>query len=197
VVAANATESRAVIRSRVGDGGARTVLTGSPLDEARVVRIERRRILVDASGELGELDFDLDTGDESATEPGAPLTASPAPSSAPGAPVSRAGDGAYEIDGETFRRISADPAALMRDARFVPDTVRTGAGGWRVFALKPGSLFAQLGLVDGDVLRAIGSTRLAGLDATLAGLTELRDAHAFEVTLERGQIERTLRYRVR
>ncbi len=193
VVAANPVESRAVVRPRGSDGGARTLLAGSALDETRVVRIEQRRVVVDASGRLEALAFELDATDESAAEPGA----APAPTSAPDSAVTRAGDGTYEIEAETFRRVGADPARLMRDASFVPNTGRTGTDGWRVFAVKPGSLFAQLGLVDGDVVRAIDATRLSGLDATLAGLTALRDAHAFEVTVERGQIERTLRYRVR
>lgn len=193
VVAADAAESRAVIRPRGADGDARTLVPGSIVDDARVTRIEPRRILVDARGAVEALAFDLDTSTESVADP----RASPVPAPTPDVPVTRAADGAYEIDGETFRRLGADPAPLMRDARFVPDGNRPGADGWRIFAVKPGSLFAQLGLVDGDVVRAVGSTRLAGLDATLAGLTALREAHAFEVTVERGHVERTLRYRVR
>ncbi len=84
-------------------------------------------------------------------------------------------------------------AALVDDAvarLTAPPTIPAGASGWRVFAVRPGSLFARLGLVDGDVVRAIGSTRLAGL-------ASLRDGRAFEVTVDRGELERTRRYRVR
>lgn len=192
VVDASGLGSRAVVRTRgVADDTGRTLGIGAVLEDARVLAVERHRILVGSEGEVEQLGFDLDAGSTS------PAHAPPAPSTPAGAAVSRASDGAYEIDGDTFRRLSLDPAPLMREARFVPDTDPAGTGGWRVFAVLPGSLFAQLGLVDGDVVRAIGSTRLAGLDATLSGLASLREGHAFEVTVERGQLERTLHYRVR
>lgn len=194
VVDASGPGSRAVVRTRGdADDAGRTLGIGAALEDARVLAIEPRRVLVGSGDAVEQLGFDLDAQSSAAAETTPAAQASPPD----GAAVSRASDGAYEIDGETFRRLSLDPAPLMREARFVPDTGPAGAGGWRVFAVRPGSLFAQLGLVDGDVVRAIGSTRLAGLDATLSGLASLRDGHAFEVTVERGQLERTLRYRVR
>lgn len=194
VVDASGPGSRAVLRARgTADDAGRTLGIGAALEDARVLAIDRRHVLVGSGDAVEQLGFDLDAESASPEE----ATPGAVPSAPAGAAVSRASDGAYEIDGETFRRLSLDPAPLMRDARFVPDTGPAGAGGWRVFAVRPGSLFAQLGLVDGDVVRAIGSTRLAGLDATLTGLASLRDGRAFEVTVERGQLERTLRYRVR
>ena len=80
---------------------------------------------------------------------------------------------------------TADPAQVTSGGRAVP-VVDGAQGGFKLYAIRPGSAYAALGLEDGDVVRAINGTPVASADQIL----ELVARSTGQITLDlfrRGQ----------
>jgi len=57
--------------------------------------------------------------------------------------------------------------------------------GFKLFAIRPGSLFSLLGMVSGDVVRRINGFEMNTPANALEAYTRLRDANRIDVDLER------------
>lgn len=68
----------------------------------------------------------------------------------------------------------AAPDAVMRSARIVPAMENGKTLGFKLFGIRPGSPFANLGLLNGDRLTELGGTKLDGVEALMKALPELK-----------------------
>jgi general secretion pathway protein C len=66
--------------------------------------------------------------------------------------------------------------------------------GFRLDAIRPGSIFAHLQLENGDVLKAVNGAELSTPDAALSLYTKLRSASHLSLVVERGGATQTLDY---
>lgn len=57
--------------------------------------------------------------------------------------------------------------------------------GFKLFAIRPDSLFARIGMVNGDVVRRINGFEMSTPENALEAYARLRDANQVEVVLER------------
>jgi general secretion pathway protein C len=69
--------------------------------------------------------------------------------------------------------------------------------GFRVFAIRPGSLFARLGMTNGDTILAINGNDMSTPDQALALYSKLRNASHLSLELERRGGRQTLDYVIR
>jgi general secretion pathway protein C len=74
--------------------------------------------------------------------------------------------------------------------------VNGAANGFEVFAVRPGSIIARLGLQNGDVLRSMNGYVLNGLDQALEVYGRLRSVSSLEVEIERRGRVMSLHYRI-
>jgi type II secretory pathway component PulC len=84
-----------------------------------------------------------------------------------------------------LQELSRDPDRLLRAARIVPVAAQDKVHGFRLFGLRPGSLLARLGIVNGDVVLALSGQPLTTPDQALAALGALRSADSVLLGLER------------
>src|SRR5204862_94387 len=82
------------------------------------------------------------------------------PSSELGRGISKLGERSYEIERATLEAILADTGALMRGARIVPELREGHSAGFRLYAVRPDSVFARIGLRNADVVVAINGLPL-------------------------------------
>lgn len=131
--------------------------------------------------ERWEIDGDLDTArraDLAAAAPGAPDPRI--------ASVKQLAPATYAVPRDTVEAWTADPSQVTSGGRAVPVMDAGAQSGFRLYAIRPGSAYAALGLEDGDVIRAINGTRLRSGDHAL----ELIAASTTQITLDllrRGQ----------
>lgn len=86
------------------------------------------------------------------------------------------------ISRAALEQLIADPSALAAQARIMP-SVRDGVTrGFKIYGIRPGSLAKQLGLMNGDLLRAANGLPLAGVDQAMAAYAQLRRVD--DITLE-------------
>lgn len=106
------------------------------------------------------------------------------------------GPGHFMVERESLDVILAKPGGILSDLRVVPSKV-AGQAGYKLFAIRPGSVFASMGLMNGDVLSKINGHGLGDPAVLLELYQKLKSSREVEVELSRrGRLER-LRFSIR
>jgi general secretion pathway protein C len=166
-----------------------------------------------ATGALKEIhykyiDFENSGHTERLALAGATLEPTPAPKPNTTAPandedaavdngIHKTGDGTFEIDKGLVDRMLANPMAMARGARIVPSIKNGKPDGFKLYAIRPNSAFAKLGLMNGDTLQSINGFTLDSADSALNAYTKLRSATSLELDVERRGQQLSLRYTIR
>ncbi len=112
--------------------------------------------------------------------------------------VKKVGDNSWEIDRAVVDKAWKNPMAFRRQAR-VTKAIRDGkSNGVRLYSIKPKSLFAKLGLSNGDTLHSINGMELTMQpDKALELMVKLKEASNIEIETTRRGKPVTLQYTVR
>ena len=119
----------------------------------------------------------------------AQVARAPAPSQDTGAPcggIRAVSEHAYEVPGEDVRDAFARLEELATQARVVPAFREGKPQGFKMFAIRPHSLFAKLGLQNGDIIRRVNGQSLTTPQTALEAFESLRETKHIELDLERG-----------
>ncbi|MFN7951949.1 MAG: type II secretion system protein GspC [bacterium] len=201
VVSADAAESVAVVQERAGAQEAKLYAIGDRLgDEADIVSVDPQRIVLDVGGRREQIAIELE-GDQPGANP--PFRAAGA-AVAPTAPateladgIRRNPDGSFTLDSRMVENQLTNLSELLTQARAVPNFEDGKTNGFRLFSIKRGSIFDQIGLRNGDVIRKVNSNELNDPAVALNVFQELRSSRDFQVTVLRNNHEETLSYQVR
>lgn len=90
--------------------------------------------------------------------------------------------------------VLGDPSLTSRSARLVPTLLNGQVVGFKIFAVRPASLFALLGLLNGDLIRRISGFDLNSPERALEAYTKVRNAKTIPLELTRRGAEMTLTY---
>src|SRR5919106_607820 len=160
---------------------------GQSLGSAQVLAIEPSRVLLLVDGRREFL------------EPSpAPPRPSPPPMNVPR--QGRAANGATPPLGTGIRALSADRYDVPRDevarvlsnlnalamkARIVPAFRDGKAVGFKVFSIRPNSLYSRIGIQNGDVIRRLNGLDINSPEKALEAYARLKDATRIDLELER------------
>ncbi len=86
---------------------------------------------------------------------------------------------------------------LLQQARAVPYFRDGKADGLRLFAIRPESLFAKVGLKNGDILKSINGKSMADPSQALKLFEELKDERSINLVLERNRVSQEFKYQIR
>ena len=111
--------------------------------------------------------------------------------------VKKIDDTTYEIDKSLVEKALANPMALAKGARIVPAVKNGKPDGFKLYAIRPSSVYAKLGLTNGDTLQSINGFELTSADKALEVYTKLREATQLEVEITRRGKPMTLKYSIR
>jgi general secretion pathway protein C len=103
----------------------------------------------------------------------------------------------YEIDKSLVEKVLLNPMAIAKGARVVPSMKNGKPDGFKLYAIRPSSAFAKLGLTNGDTLQSINGFELTSADKALEVYTKLREATSLEVEVTRRGKPLTLKYSIR
>jgi general secretion pathway protein C len=136
--------------------------------------------------------------------PKAPI-AKPAAPAVPGGPtpvavddrnIKKVGESEYVIDrGEVDKQLS-NLNYLATQARIVPHFEGGQGAGFKLFAIRPGSLYSKIGIQNGDVIQRINGETINSPDKALEAYARLKNANQITIDLQRGGVKRTLSYRI-
>ncbi len=110
--------------------------------------------------------------------------------------VKKIDDTHYEIDRALVDKILANPMAVNSGARVVPAVKNGKPDGFKLYAIRPTSVYAKLGLTNGDTIDAINSMELTSADKALEIYTKLKDATSLQVDVTRRGKPVTMNYTI-
>jgi len=111
--------------------------------------------------------------------------------------IKQIGTNSWAIDRKEVDGAMANLSQLITQLRVVPNLVDGQTQGFKVFNIRPGSLFSQIGLLDGDVIREINGVQLTGIDVAYQAMSSLQNQTSLSVSLMRGAQPVTLSYEIR
>jgi general secretion pathway protein C len=111
--------------------------------------------------------------------------------------IKKIDDTTYEIDKKLVDKVLANPMAVAKGARVVPAVKNGKPDGFKLYAIRPSSVYAKLGLTNGDTIQAINGFELTTADKALEVYTKLREATSLEMEVTRRGKPVTLKYTIR
>jgi general secretion pathway protein C len=111
--------------------------------------------------------------------------------------VRKLDDHSYEVDRAVVTQMLANPRAATRGARIVPSVKDGKPNGFKLYAVRPTSVYARIGFKSGDTIHAINGFELNTMDKALEVYTKVREASSLSVTLTRRGKPFTLDYTIR
>jgi general secretion pathway protein C len=111
--------------------------------------------------------------------------------------IKKIDDNNYEIDKSLVDKVLANPMAVAKGARVVPAVKNGKPDGFKLYAIRPSSVYAKLGLQNGDTLQSINGFELTSADKALEVYTKLREATSLQVEVTRRGQQQKLTYTIR
>lgn len=111
--------------------------------------------------------------------------------------IKKIDDSTYEIDKSLVDKVLANPMAVAKGARVVPAVKNGKPDGFKLYAIRPSSVYAKLGLSNGDTIQSINGFELTTADKALEVYTKLREATSLEMEVTRRGKPVTLKYTIR
>ncbi len=116
-----------------------------------------------------------------------PLPGRPAPPPAGGTQgVRQLADNRYEIERQTLDSTLSDLNKIATQARIVPSFKNGVANGFKLFSIQPGSLYASIGIENGDVIQRVNGYEINSPEKALELYQKLRESQHVTIELERG-----------
>jgi general secretion pathway protein C len=189
------------------DNEVKVVRENQPVAEgATLAKVLADRIRVDRSGKMEEfLLYPPESAQRPATRiPTRRTRSRPAPA-APAEPdtadstdtIRSVGEDKWLIDSREVEEATANMSRLMTQVRVVPNFTDGQSDGFKVFAIRPGSLFAKIGLQNGDVIKRINGVELSGVEQAMEAYQQLKDETAIQIDLSRRDENRSFSYEIR
>ncbi|HEX9101286.1 MAG TPA: type II secretion system protein GspC, partial [Polyangia bacterium] len=101
------------------------------------------------------------------------------------------------VDRALVEKMLANTTMLATAARFVPSIKDGKPNGFKLYAIRPQSIFGRIGLQNGDTIKAINGSEMTTPDAALGLYTKLRNASHLSVQVERRGETVALDYTIR
>ena len=99
--------------------------------------------------------------------------------------ITRLGPGRYRITRQGLNEIMGNTSLLARSARIVPSVRNGHPNGFKLYAIRPGSLYAVLGFFNGDTVHAINSMAVTTPDKALEVYIKVRNAKKLTIQFSR------------
>lgn len=111
--------------------------------------------------------------------------------------VKKTGDNTWEIDRSVVDKVLANPTAVGRGARIVPSIKNGKPNGFKLYAIRPSSVYSKIGLMNGDTLHSVNGFDLSTPDKALEVYTKLRESNSLQVSVTRRGKPVTLKYSIK
>ncbi|MBI5441192.1 MAG: PDZ domain-containing protein [Deltaproteobacteria bacterium] len=122
---------------------------------------------------------------------------SPSPSAATQDTVVQRDEDTWVVDSRELERVKSDMPTLMSQIRVAPNFTNGESDGFKIFAVRPGSIFAKMGLQNGDVIKSINGLQIQGVQQAFEAYQLLQNETRITVDLVRKNANRSLTYEIR
>jgi general secretion pathway protein C len=191
----------AIIADRSGQQG--VFRLGQQVGEAgKLVEVDKDRVLIDHNGKRIAVVLpaaDLPGGVEAAVPDSPPEEDASAddPDADPYEPnVEDLGDNRYRIPRETLDHSMGDLSQILTQIRAIPNIQNGKTNGFALSEIEPGSVFDEMGLEEGDVLRSVNGQPMNDPALAMQMMSSLRNANQITIQVLRDGHPTTLTYQI-
>ncbi|MCA1827228.1 MAG: type II secretion system protein GspC [Myxococcales bacterium] len=156
---------------------------GDKYQGARIYAVEKERVLIDNNGINEYIDNSAAAPPNIGISPVPPPPGAAAPGGGEG--VKQLSENQYVVAKSEINNALTNLSDLATKARIVPSFKNGVANGFKLFSIVPDSLYAKIGIQNGDVIRRINGYEMNSPDKALEIYQKLRDASRIEIELER------------
>lgn len=179
----------------------RTVIVSidDKLNKATVKRIERRRLVLSEGGKLRELALDDETDAKAGKQRiaakgrrkrparrGRNANRPPKPKPPVEKVVQQIDEDRFQVNRDDVDEALGNPSNIFSQARILPKYDEGTMIGLQINAIKPGSLFEDIGIESGDVITKLNGIVIDNPQESAKVLSEFSEADNFTVEVERG-----------
>ena len=167
-------------------------------DKASIVRIERRNVYVRTDNGCERFELGAAAGAARAKAPPRPFKAKPAKDDGGlGKGIKKVSNSEYTIPKAEIDNVLSNLNKIATQARIVPSFRNGKANGFKLFSIRPNSLYAKIGIQNGDIIQKINGYEIDSPDKALAIYSKLKDATNISVDLLRRGKKKSLSYNIR
>ena len=170
---------------------------GDKIDDAEVTEIGWRHMVMRRGGQDELLLVAPNLGTDGAGTAGTTsVTTTPPPADAD-AQIKKIGDDRYLVAQAEVEHSLANLSELFTQMRAVPNMQDGKTNGFRLFAIRSGSLFQKIGLQNNDVVQRINGIEINDPGKAMSLFQDLQGESKLSVDVVRGGENRTLSYEIR
>jgi general secretion pathway protein C len=103
----------------------------------------------------------------------------------------------FEVDRALIDKLLANPLAASKGARVTPSMKNGKPNGIKLYAVRPSSIYAKLGLSNGDTIHSFNGNELDSLDKGLEIYQKVKDASSLQVSVTRRGKPVNLQYTIK
>lgn len=158
-------------------------LIGDKVMEAEILEIERARVIISNGGRKEFIDENAGTGAPPPLSMGVPVRE-------PGTLVTGNGVEALSENNYRISRAEVDKTLsnlndVAMQARIVPAFKDGQSEGFKLFSIRPDSIYTKIGIQNGDVIKRINGYDMNSPEKALEVYSKLKDATRIEIDLDR------------
>jgi general secretion pathway protein C len=167
--------------------------------EARLERVEERRVYLQVSDHIEYIDLQGVAGQEKTLASARPPMPGAPPHADYGKGVRKVSETQYEIDRNMLEKVLSDTNAIARSARVVPSvSPKDGKpNGFKLYAIRPDSVYSTIGLQNGDTVSAINGQEINSPEKAFELYAKLRTASGLQISIIRRGQPMTIDYSIR
>ncbi|MBL8912449.1 MAG: general secretion pathway protein GspC [Archangium sp.] len=169
----------------------KTYMIGDKVQGAEIVEIERLRVIVINNNRREFIDGTPGDGTSPPPIAAAPIVAAkaindaPPPSVALGTGVKQLSENDYEIPRAEIDKTLANLNDVAMQARIVPAFKDGVAQGFKLFSIRPDSIYSKIGIQNGDVIKRINGFDLNSPEKALEIYSKLKESSRIDIEVER------------
>jgi general secretion pathway protein C len=164
---------------------------------ATVVKVVNKRVYIRNGGRLEYVEME----GAPAPPPAVASNMPPPPAMEPGSDINpnqvKCQGTNCTVERALVDKLLSNTASLATAARFVPSIKDGKPNGFKLYAIRPNSIFGLIGLQNGDTVKGINGMDMSSPDKALEVYTKLRNASHLSVQVERRGENLTLDYTIR
>ncbi len=169
---------------------------GDKLDDGEIVSIQRNRVVLNRNGALEYLETEEETMARSKVEDETE-SASTIERPTKDRGIYKKSGNEFEISREKLDSTLTDLNVILKQARAVPNIVNGKTQGFKIFAIRPNSIYRELGIQNGDVIERVNGNEINTPESALQLFQSLRTEANFSIDLVRRGQKQTFRYEVK
>ncbi|NOJ80355.1 general secretion pathway protein GspC [Myxococcus xanthus] len=172
-----------------------TYMVGNSLQGATVENIERERVIIINGGRREYIDGN--PGDGAFVPPSPPVAQANTAPPSDGSGIRATSENEYEVPRAEIDKTLNNLNNVAMQARIVPAFKDGQAVGFKLFSIRPDSIYSKIGVQNGDVIRRINGFDLNSPEKALEVYSKMKDAARIEIEIERNGAPIRKSYNVR